>query len=162
MSEGERVVRQYPMEFKVDAVKLLEEQGYTVSEAANSLGIPQANLTKWRKQYREGRLVVGHKRVQPTVEEAELRRLQGEVKRLERFTEVTQILRIQTKTETAGHEKTKSAIRRVGEEKTKLSTNGPGELTEVPRSNKHALRSWSGRQRPSQRRSVSATSATRP
>ncbi len=25
MSEGKRVVRQYPMEFKVDAVKLLEE-----------------------------------------------------------------------------------------------------------------------------------------
>ena len=33
MSEGKRVVRQYPMEFKVDAVKLLEEKGYTVSEA---------------------------------------------------------------------------------------------------------------------------------
>ncbi len=91
MSEGKRVVRQYPMEFKVDAVKLLEEQGYTVSEAANSLGIQQANLTKWRttgtsfgrKQYREGRLLPGHKRAQPTPEETELRRLQGEVKRLE-------------------------------------------------------------------------------
>lgn len=83
MSEGKRVVRQYPMEFKIDAVKLLEEKGYTVSEAANSLGIPQANLTKWRKQYREGRLQPNHRRAQPTVEEAELRRLQGEVKRLE-------------------------------------------------------------------------------
>lgn len=71
------------MEFKIDAVKLLEEKGYTVSEAANSLGIPQANLTKWRKQYREGRLQPGHRRAQLTVEEAELRRLQGEVKRLE-------------------------------------------------------------------------------
>lgn len=67
MPEGKRVVRQYPMEFKVDAVKLLEDQGYIVSEAANSLGISQANLTKWRttgtsfgrKQYREGRLVPG-------------------------------------------------------------------------------------------------------
>ncbi len=45
MSEGKRVVRQYPVESKIDAVKLLEKQGYTVSEAANSLGIPQANLT---------------------------------------------------------------------------------------------------------------------
>ncbi len=70
MSEGKRVVRQYPIEFKVDAVKLLEEQGYTVSEAANSLGIPQANLTKWRKQYCEGRLLPGHKRAQPTAGEA--------------------------------------------------------------------------------------------
>ena len=82
MSEGKRVVRHYPVEFKIDAVKLLEK-GYTVSEAANSLGVPQANLTKWRKQYREGRLLPGHKRAQPTPEEAELRRLQAEVKRLE-------------------------------------------------------------------------------
>ena len=42
MSEGKRVVRHYPIEFKVDAVKLLEEQDYAVSEAANRLGIPQA------------------------------------------------------------------------------------------------------------------------
>ena len=83
MSEGKCVVRQYPIEFKVDAVKLLEEQGYTVSEAANSLGIPQANLTKWRKQYHEGCLLLGHKRAQPSAAEAELRRLQSEVKRLE-------------------------------------------------------------------------------
>lgn len=83
MSEGKRVVRQYPIEFKSDAVKLLEEQGYTIAEAANSLGIPQANLTKWRKQYREGRLLPGYKWAQPTAGEAELRRLQSEVKRLE-------------------------------------------------------------------------------
>ena len=46
MPEGKQVVRQYPVAFKVDAVKLLEDQGHTVSEAANRLGIPQANLTK--------------------------------------------------------------------------------------------------------------------
>lgn len=51
MSESKRVVRHYLIEFKVDAVKLLEEQGYTVSEAANRLGVPQANLTKWRKHF---------------------------------------------------------------------------------------------------------------
>lgn len=83
MPEGKRVVRQYPLEFKIDAVKLVEEKSYTVSEAAISLGIPKANLTNWRRQYREGRLLPGHQRAQPTAEEAELRRLQGEVKRLE-------------------------------------------------------------------------------
>ncbi len=36
MSEGKRVVRQYPVELKVDVVKLLGEKGHTVSEAANS------------------------------------------------------------------------------------------------------------------------------
>ena len=55
-SEGKRVLRHQPLRSKIEAVKLLEEQGYAVSEAANRLGIPQANLTKWRKQYREGRL----------------------------------------------------------------------------------------------------------
>ena len=34
MSEGKRVVRQYPLEFKIDAVKLLEEKSYTVSEGS--------------------------------------------------------------------------------------------------------------------------------
>ena len=72
MAEGKRVLRQYPVEFKIDAVRLLEEKGYTMSEAATSLGIPQANLTKWRRQYREGRLVSGQKRALPTPEEAEL------------------------------------------------------------------------------------------
>ena len=49
MSEGKRIARQYPIEFKVDAVKLLEEQSYTVSEAANSLGIPlQKNAGAYR------------------------------------------------------------------------------------------------------------------
>jgi transposase len=81
MFEGKRVVRQYPMEFEVDAVKLLEEKGYTVSEAANSLGIPKANLTNWRRQLREGCLLPGHQRAQPTAGETELRHLQGEVKR---------------------------------------------------------------------------------
>ena len=83
MAEGKRVVRQYPVEFKIDAVELVEKKGYGITEAARSLGISESNIHKWRKQYREGRLVVGHKRAQPTADEVELRRLQAEVKRLE-------------------------------------------------------------------------------
>ena len=85
MAEGKskRVVRQYPVEFKIDAVELVEKKGYGITEAARSLGISESNIHKWRKQYREGRLVPGHKRAQPTTDEAELRRLQAEVKRLE-------------------------------------------------------------------------------
>ncbi len=83
MAEGKRVVRQYPMEFKIDAVELVEKKGYGITEAARSLGIAESNIHKWRRQYREGRLVMGHKRAQPTADEAELKRLQAEVKRLE-------------------------------------------------------------------------------
>jgi transposase len=72
MSE-KRVTRQYEMEFKLDAVQLVEEQGYSVPEAAQRLGIPKSKLTNWPKQYREGRLAPGPRRAQPTAEEAERR-----------------------------------------------------------------------------------------
>ena len=44
MSNGKRQVRQYPVEFKVDAVKLVLEQGYSVREAARSLDVPANSL----------------------------------------------------------------------------------------------------------------------
>lgn len=75
--------REYETEFKIDAAKLVENQGYAVGEAAERLGIPKANLTRWLRQYRQGKLVTGHKQAQPTADEAELRRLRSEVKRLE-------------------------------------------------------------------------------
>lgn len=83
MAEVQTVKRQYEVEFKIDAAKLVEDQGYTVREAADRLGIPQANLTRWLRQYRNGKLVPGHKQAQPTAAEVELRRLRQENKRLE-------------------------------------------------------------------------------
>jgi transposase len=53
MSE-KRVVRQYEVEFKLDAVRLVEEQGYSVPEAAQRLGILKSNLSNWHRQYRKG------------------------------------------------------------------------------------------------------------
>lgn len=82
MSE-KRIVRQYEVEFKLDAVRLVEQQGYSVPEAAQRLGIPKSNLSNWCRQHRAGRLMPGHKRAQATAEEAELRRLRAENKRLE-------------------------------------------------------------------------------
>ena len=87
MSE-KRVTRQYEVEFKLDAVRLVEEQGYSVPEAAQRLAIPKSNLTNWHKQYREGRLAPGHKRAQPTAEETELRHLRAENKCLEMENEI--------------------------------------------------------------------------
>ena len=75
--------REYDTEFKINAAKLVEDQGYAVGEAAERLGIPKANLTRWLRQYRQGKLVPGHNRAQPTAEEAELSRLRQENKRLE-------------------------------------------------------------------------------
>ena len=42
--------KQYSKQFKIDAVKLVTEQGYKVSEAARSLGIHEGILRRWKKQ----------------------------------------------------------------------------------------------------------------
>ena len=82
MVKEKRVVKRYAMEFKIDAVKLVLEQGYSVVEATQRLGISDKSLYKWKEPYLEGRLVASYKRAQSTVEEAELRKVKEENKRL--------------------------------------------------------------------------------
>jgi transposase len=43
--------RKYTREFKISAVRLVNEQGYTVSEAAKSLGVDRANVDFWVKKF---------------------------------------------------------------------------------------------------------------
>lgn len=43
--------RQYDMAFKIDTAKLVAEQGYTVSEASERLGIPIGNITRWVRHF---------------------------------------------------------------------------------------------------------------
>ena len=45
--------RAYTPEFKTEAVKLVTEQGYSVAEAARSLGIHQTLLRPWRQALRD-------------------------------------------------------------------------------------------------------------
>jgi transposase len=75
--------REYEVDFKIDAARLVEDQGYTIKEAAERLGIPLANVTRWLRQYRNGQLVSGQKRAQATAEEVRVKELESEVKRLE-------------------------------------------------------------------------------
>ena len=42
--------RTYKTDFKEEAVALISEQGYSVSEAANSLGITTKLLYNWKKK----------------------------------------------------------------------------------------------------------------
>lgn len=42
--------RKYTREFKVSAVKLVNEQGYTIPEAARSLGVDDNSVRYWVKQ----------------------------------------------------------------------------------------------------------------
>jgi len=80
--------RQYSIEFKIDAVKLVQDEGYSVAKAAQRLGISPKNLYHWKRQYEEGRLVPGMNRAQATPEEAELRRLREENRQLKLETEI--------------------------------------------------------------------------
>ena len=77
MSE-KRTNKQYPTEFKEEAVALIHDQGYSVSEAAKSLGIGTSLLYKWKEKLeaeRAGKAVSEDERT-------ELKRLRHENKTL--------------------------------------------------------------------------------
>ena len=88
MAKKER--RTYTREFKVAAVKLVTEQGYSVAEAARSLGIGE-NLLRQGKQAAAaaGDQAFPGQGNLPAVEE-ELRRLRAENKRLQMERDILQ------------------------------------------------------------------------
>ncbi len=49
MTQEKHIRRIYTEEFKRDAVALVTEQGYRVTEAARSLGVHHSLLRKWRR-----------------------------------------------------------------------------------------------------------------
>ena len=71
--------RKFTREFKVSAVKLVSEQGYTIPEAAKSLGVDQGSIRGWLKKF------APEPGAAPSSEaalQAELRRLREDNKRL--------------------------------------------------------------------------------
>ena len=51
--------RSYSDEFKKEALALVTEQGYSVSEAATSLGITAKLLYNWKAKFEQEQLAVG-------------------------------------------------------------------------------------------------------
>ena len=43
--------REYSKEFKEEAIALVDKQGYSIAEAARSLGIRGSMLSRWRREY---------------------------------------------------------------------------------------------------------------
>jgi transposase len=68
--------RKFTREFQESAVKLVREQGYSVAEAAKSLGVDPGSLRGWLKKF-----PAGDGSGDPSVQ-TELRRLREENKRL--------------------------------------------------------------------------------
>ena len=73
-----RINKTYKKEFKEEAVSLITEQGYTVPEAAKSLGIGTSMLYKWKQiieDQQSGKALTADER-------DELKKLRKEVKNL--------------------------------------------------------------------------------
>jgi transposase len=75
--------KKYSKEFKLDAVSLITDQGYSRSEAARSLDINANMLGRWVKQFRseDGQAFRGTGNLTP--EQEENRKLKAQVKRLQ-------------------------------------------------------------------------------
>jgi transposase len=78
-----RARRTYTRDFKLAAVKLITVQGYSVAEAARSLGVGENLLRNWKAKLEAGgdQAFPGHGRLPPL--EEEVRRLRAENKRLQ-------------------------------------------------------------------------------
>jgi transposase len=71
--------RTFSREFKISAVGLVQQQGYTVIQAAKSLGVDPATLRGWLKQFPADGTPPANSAGSM---QAELRRLRDEVRRL--------------------------------------------------------------------------------
>ena len=68
----------YPEEFKIEAVKQVTERGLPVAEVAARLGMSTHSLYAWVKRYSKPQ----EQRAQEDDQQAELRRLRAELKRV--------------------------------------------------------------------------------
>jgi transposase len=66
----------FPEEFKIEAVKQVNERGYPVAEVASRLGVSAHSLYQWLKRYDPKRATAA----ESTDQQAELRRLKDELK----------------------------------------------------------------------------------
>jgi transposase len=75
--------KKYPKEFKLDAISLVLDQGYSRREAARSLDINANMLGRWIKEQEadDGRAFRGNGTL--TLEQEEIRKLKTQVRRLE-------------------------------------------------------------------------------
>ena len=74
--------KRYSKQFKIDAVKLLTEQGHKLTETANNLGIHPTMLNRWRNQLEAEQEHAFPGKGHMTPEKEELYRLRKEVEQL--------------------------------------------------------------------------------
>lgn len=82
------VRKKYSKEFKLDAVSLVLDQGYGCTEAAKSLGVHQALLSRWIREHQEPGSEAFRGNGKLSAEQAEIRLLKEENKRLKMEKEI--------------------------------------------------------------------------
>ena len=80
--------KQYTKEFKLDAVSLVTEQGYSRAEAARRLGINSNMLARWEKELADADDQAFRGNGKLTAEQDEIKTLRAQVKRLEMEKEI--------------------------------------------------------------------------
>jgi|TARA_B110001454_G_scaffold167952_1_gene158017 transposase len=80
--------KKYSKEFKLDAIALVKEQNYSQAEAARNLGLNPNMLGRWIKEAEndDGHAFRGNGKLTP--EQAEIRKLREENKRLKMEREI--------------------------------------------------------------------------
>jgi transposase len=77
-----KVRKKYSQEFKLDAVKLVTEQGYRISEASRNLDVNISVFRRWIKELEKDKAAAFPGNGRMTPEQEEIRRLREENKRL--------------------------------------------------------------------------------
>ncbi|MGR5066712.1 IS3 family transposase [Photobacterium sp. DNB22_13_2] len=83
-----RTRRTLSAEFKLEAAQLVVDQGYTVNEAAEVMGVSTSALGKWVRQLKEERDGKSPKASPLTPEQIEIRELKKQLARLEEHNEI--------------------------------------------------------------------------
>ncbi len=80
--------KSYPPEFRAEAVRMVLEEKYSVSEACRVLGIGDTALRRWIDKWKAAHLTVPPKEKPQTPEQARIQELEARVAQLEREREL--------------------------------------------------------------------------
>ena len=74
--------KNYTREFKIEAVKMVTEHGYSLAQVSRDLGITSGMMSRWRQQFGEDSTNAFPGKGNLKEPEAEIKRLEREVERL--------------------------------------------------------------------------------
>jgi transposase len=77
-----RTRRNFSAEFRLEAAQLVVDQGRSVREAAETVGVGHSTMDKWVRQLRQERQGKSPKSAPMTPEQVRIRELERELKRL--------------------------------------------------------------------------------